>query len=314
MKQLIDLTDIPNLNDLVALARQIKQNPLQNKHLGEGKTIGLLFFNASLRTRLSTQKAAQNLGLNCMVMNLNTEGWQIEFEDGAVMNQGTQEHIKEAAQVVSQYCDIIGLRTFATLSDKEADYAETVIQKFKQYATSPIVSLESATLHPLQSIADLITIEEQKTIEQPKIVLTWAPHPRALPQAVGNSFAAFAGEFYENVSICNPKGFDLAPEFTKNAKVYHNQEEALKDADFVYAKNWSSYENYGATTDAHNDWTITQEKLKPGAKFMHCLPIRRNVIATDAVLDSSASLVIEQANNRTFSAQAVLQSILNENK
>lgn len=312
MKQLIDLTDIPNLNELVTLARQIKQNPLQNKHLGEGKTIGLLFFNASLRTRLSTQKAAQNLGLNCMVMNLNTEGWQIEFGDGAVMNQGKQEHIKEAAQVLSQYCDIIGLRTFATLSDKEADYAETVIQKFKQYATSPIVSLESATLHPLQSIADLITIEEQKTIEQPKIVLTWAPHPRALPQAVSNSFAAFAGEFYENVSICNPKGFDLAPEFTKNAKVYHNQEEALKDADFVYAKNWSSYENYGATTDAHKDWIITQEKLKPGAKFMHCLPIRRNVIATDAVLDSSASLVIEQANNRTFSAQAVLQSILND--
>lgn len=312
MKNFTSIKDVKNLDQLVATALDIKQDPFNYKSYGSNKTLGLLFFNPSLRTRLSTQKAAMNLGMNVMVMNLNNDGWAIEMEDGTVMNQGTAEHIKEAAAVVSQYCDIIGIRTFASLTDRTADYKEEVLQKFINYASVPVVSLESATLHPLQSLTDLITIEEQKTSAKPKVVLSWAPHPRALPQAVANSFAEWMSAANVEFVIANPEGFDLSPDFTANAKVYHNQDEAFKDADFVYTKNWSSYNDYGKIGQGLDDWMITAEKmaLTNQAKFMHCLPVRRNVVVADEVIDSKASLVIEQANNRTYAAQAVLLKML----
>ena len=244
MKQFTSIKDITDINDLLSLSKKVKANPLGFKSYGENKTLGLLFFNPSLRTRLSTQKAAMNLGMNVMVMNLNNDGWSIELEDGTVM-EGTQEHIKEAAGVISQYCDIIGIRTFASLSDRTEDYNEEIINKFIDYALVPVVSLESATLHPLQSFADVITIDEVKTKAKPKVVLTWAPHPKALPQAVANSFVEWMSKTDVELVITNPEGFDLSSQFTEGIKVIHDQDEALKDADFVYAKNWSSYEDYG---------------------------------------------------------------------
>lgn len=312
MKKFTSIKDINSLPDWVETAKKLKANPYAFKHLGENKTLGLLFFNPSLRTRLSTQKAAMNLGMNVMVMNLNSDGWSIELEDGTVMDQGTQEHIKEAAGVISQYCDIIGVRTFPGLKNRDEDYSEKILNKFIQNALVPVVSLESATLHPLQSLADVLTVEEQKKTPKPKVVLTWAPHPRALPQAVPNSFAEWMKVADVDFVIANPEGFDLAPEFTEGVTVLHNQDEALKDADFVYAKNWSSFEEYGKIGQGFNDWQITTEKmaLTNQGKFMHCLPVRRNVIVADAVIDSDASLVLEQANNRTYAAQAVLYKML----
>ena len=247
-----------------------------------------------------------------MIMNLNNDGWTIEMEDGAIMDQGSQEHIKEAAGVISQYCDIIGIRSFASLKDKEQDYNETLLNKFIGNATVPVFSLESATLHPLQSFADLLTIEEHKQNAIPKVVLTWAPHPKALPQAVANSFAEWMKEAEVDLVIANPENFDLADEFTNGVEVSHDQDEALKDADFVYAKNWSSFAEYGNTSEDLEDWTITKAKmaLTNEAKFMHCLPVRRNVVVTDEVIDSAASLVLQQANNRTFATQTVLYNLL----
>lgn len=316
MKKFTSVKDITNIKELLRLTKEIKDNPFRFKSLGENKTLGLLFFNPSLRTRLSSQKAAINLGMNVMVMNLNSDGWSIELEDGTIMNQGTQEHIKEAAGVVSQYCDIIGIRTFAGLKDKESDYAEEIITKFIKHATVPVISLESATLHPLQSFADVITIQEHKKTDRPKVVLTWAPHPKALPQAVGNSFVEWMKETDVDLVIANPEGFDLSPEITKGVKITHNQNEALKDADFVYAKNWSSFEDYGKIGTGHDDWTITQQKmdLTNDGKFMHCLPVRRNVVVSDEVLDGPNSLVLNQANNRTYSAQTVLLKMLQDEK
>lgn len=316
MKKFTSVSDVTDLDQLITLALQIKENPYGYKKYGENKTIGLLFFNPSLRTRLSTQKAAENLGMHVMMMNVNQDGWIIELEDGAIMNQGSQEHIKEAAGVISQYCDIIGIRTFASLQNRLEDYQEKILNKFTQYATVPIVSLESATLHPLQSLADVITIKEFKTIKRPKVVLSWAPHPKALPQAVPNSFVEWMKQIDVELVVTNPEGFNLAAEFTNGVTVIHNQEEALKNADFVYAKNWSSYEDYGKTGADLLDWTITQNKMKltKGAKFMHCLPVRRNVVVTDDVIDSNDSIVIHQANNRTYAAQAVLLSILKNEK
>lgn len=312
MKKFTSIKDVPDLNQLLDLAKKVKQHPLDFKSYGMDKTLGLLFFNPSLRTRLSTQKAAMNLGMNVMVMNLNNDGWSIELEDGRVMNQGTQEHIKEAAGVVSQYCDIIGIRTFATLSDQASDYSEKVLNKFIRYATVPVVSLESATLHPLQSLADMMTIEEHQNTPRPKVVLTWAPHPKALPQAVANSFAEWVKESRAELVIANPEGFDLSKNFTEGIKVVHDQDEALANADFVYAKNWSSFTDYGKIGQNLEDWCITKEKmaLTNGAHFMHCLPVRRNVVVSDEVLDSNASLVLQQANNRTYAAQAVLLKML----
>ena len=312
MKNFTSINDVANLKQLVDQALAIKQNPLAHKSYGEDKTLGLLFFNPSLRTRLSSQRAATNLGMKVMVMNLNNDGWTLEMEDGAIMDQGSQEHIKEAAGVISQYCDIIGIRSFASLKNREDDYNETLLNKFIAHASVPVFSLESATLHPLQSFADLITIEEHKQIARPKVVLTWAPHPKALPQAVANSFAEWMKLAEVDLTIANPVNFDLAPEFTEGIEILHNQEEALKNADFVYAKNWSSYNNYGQTLANLNDWTITSARMAVTnqAKFMHCLPVRRNVVVADEVIDSAASLVLQQANNRTFAAQTVLLNLL----
>ncbi|MTI41684.1 N-acetylornithine carbamoyltransferase [Fulvivirga lutimaris] len=312
MKNFTSIKDVPDVKALLQLAQEIKKQPYNYKSYGENKTLGLLFFNPSLRTRMSTQKAAQNLSMQVMVMNLNSDGWQIELEDGTVMNQGTQEHIKEAAGVISQYCDIMGVRTFPSLTDKEADYSEKVLNKFLEHSLIPVISLESATLHPLQSFADLITIVEQKKIAKPKVVLSWAPHVRSLPQAVSNSFAQWMSNADVDFIITNPEGFDLADEFTNGTKVIHDQDEALANADFVYAKNWSSYEDYGKIRTDLNQWQITNKKmaLTNDGKFMHCLPVRRNLVVADEVLDSEASIVLQQANNRTYAAQAVLLNIL----
>lgn len=314
MMNFTSVKDISNMEAWLKKALEIKANPFAYKEFGQNKTLGLIFLNPSLRTRLSTQKAAMNLGMNVMVMNLGTEGWSIEMTDGTVMDQGSQEHIKEAAGVISQYCDIIGIRTFAELKNRDEDYSEKVLTKFIQSARVPVVSLESATLHPLQSLADLITIEEQKKVTRPKVVLSWAPHPRALPQAVANSFVEWMKQADVELVITNPEGFDLASEFTDGVPVVHNQDEALAGADFVYAKNWSSFENYGQTAPNLTNWTISQAKmdLTNNGKFMHCLPVRRNVVVTDEVIDSQNSLVLEQANNRTYAAQTVLLKMLQD--
>ncbi|MBE0392367.1 N-acetylornithine carbamoyltransferase [Flavobacterium sp. PL002] len=306
------IKDIDSLSKWVKSAIKIKSNPLKNKKLGKNKTLGMLFFNPSLRTRLSTQKAALNLGMNVMVMNFTNEGWTLEFEDGAVMNQGASEHIKEAAEVVSQYCDIIAVRAFAGLVDKEKDNAETVMAGFLKYATVPIVNMEGCTGHPLQALADAITMEEHKTAYKPKVVLSWAPHPKALPQAVANSFVEMMQLQDADFVITHPEGYELNPEITKNSIIEYDQNKAFENADFIYTKNWSNYNDYGKITNSDPSWTVTAEKmaLTNNAKFMHCLPVRRNVVVADEVLDSENSIVIEQANNRTYAAQLVLQKIL----
>lgn len=311
MKQFLSVKDVDNIDDLVKDAIELKKAPFGHKKLGENKTIGIIFFNSSLRTRLSTQKAARSLGMEVLVMNF-TEGYNIETEDGVVMNADTQEHIKEAAAVIGQYCDIIALRSFPRFEDRDQDYSEHIINNFAKFSKVPVVNLESATRHPLQSLADLITIEELKTKEKPKVVLTWAPHPRRLPQAVSNSFAEWLNETDYDFVITHPKGYELSPDFVGNAKVEYDQNEALKDADFVYAKNWSAYEPYGEILSQDDSWQITTEKmdLTNNGKFMHCLPVRRNVIVSDGVLDSDYSAVIQEAGNREFSAQIVLKKIL----
>lgn len=313
MKNFISVHDVADVEALAQEAISIKNNPNQYKHLGDGKTMVLLFLNPSLRTRLSTQKAAYNLGMHTIVMNVGLEGWKLEFEDGAIMSGDSAEHIKEAAAVVSQYADIIGIRSFAELKDKEYDYSEFIFSQFVKYVSVPMVNLESATLHPFQSLTDLITIREFK-IKKPKIVLTWAPHPRALPQAVANSFSQWMNKADVEFVIANPPEYDLSKEFTGNAQVFHDQEEAFEGADFIYAKNWSSYEYYGRIIWDNLDWTVNAEKMRltNNAKFMHCLPVRRNIIVTDEVLDSSNSVVIQQASNRVWAAQVVLKKILEE--
>lgn len=312
MKNYTHINNLEDLQKTVQEALSLKKNEFEFEHLGKGKTICLLFFNNSLRTRLSTQKAAQNLGLNTIVMNFGSEGWQMEYEDGAVMNQNKSEHIKEAAKVVSQYCDIVAIRAFASLTDKEKDEAEIVINSFKKLAGVPVVNLESSTGHPLQALADAITLEENKVLHKPKVVLSWAPHPKALPHAVANSFINMMKLQEADFVITHPEGYELNPEIVGNTKVETNQEKAFENADFVYVKNWSSYKNYGQVIPPEKNWTITEEKmsLTNNGKFMHCLPVRRNVVVADAVIDSENSLVIEQANNRTYSAQIVLKEIL----
>ena len=274
--------------------------------------MGLIFFNSSLRTRLSTQKAAQNLGMNVMMMNVGTDSWGLEMEDGVVMDGTKAEHVKEAAAVLGQYCDLIGIRAFAELQNRDKDYAEQVLSQFQKYAGVPIVNLESATRHPLQSLADCITIEELKTKPRPKVVLTWLPHFKALPQAVPNSFCEWMNRTDVDFFVTHPEGYNLAPEFVGNATVLHNQAEALQNADFVYGKNWSSYESYGQVLTQEPTWMMTQQKmdLTDNGKFMHCLPLRRGLKVADEVLDSDASVVIQQAGNRVWSAQTVLKEIL----
>ena len=315
MKNYLSIHDLPSIKETVAEAISLKKNPLQFQDLGKNKTIGLLFFNNSLRTRLSTQKAALNLGMEPIVMNFGSEGWQLEFEDGTLMDQGKSEHIKEAAQVISQYCDVIAIRAFAGLQDKGKDEAEEVLESFKKYATVPILNMESSVGHPLQALADAITIEEHKPAkEKIKVVLSWAPHPRALPHAVGNSFAemVLAHEDDFDFVIAHPEGYELDPNKTKGAQIEYDQKKAFEGADFIYTKNWSSYKDYGKVACKDSSWIITADKmaLTDRAKFMHCLPVRRNVVVADEVLDSDTSIVIEQANNRTFSAQIVLKKII----
>ena len=311
MTHYTSVNDIDNINSWINEAKQLKENPLKYADLGKNKTLGLLFFNSSLRTRLSTQKAALNLGMDPIVMNVSGDAWGIEFGDGTVMNGNTAEHIKEAAAVVSQYCDIIAVRAFPTLIDKDKDESEHVLAAFKKYASVPIVNMESATGHPLQALTDAITISEHTKKTKPKVVLSWAPHVKALPHAVANSFVQVMQKMDVDFVITHPEGYNLNSEITKNTPVTYNQEDAFANADFVYVKNWSSYNDYGKVLSTSQDWMITKQKLGE-AKFMHCLPVRRNVIVEDAVLDSDNSLVIQQANNRTYAAQLVLKKILKD--
>ncbi len=312
MNQFLSINDVANPQQLVKDALALKINPLGYAQLGKNKTLGLLFFNASLRTRLSTQRAAQNLGMDVMVMNMSNEGWQLEFEENVIMNGTPAEHIKEAAAVISQYCDIIGIRTFSGLVNREEDYNERALNAFVAHATVPIVSLESATLHPLQSLTDWVTIEEYKKVDKPKVVLTWAPHPKALPQAVANSFVQWIKNAPVELVVTHPQGYELASQFSDGITIEYNQDKAFENADFVYAKNWSSYTDYGKIGSQKNDWMITEEKMKltNNGAFMHCLPVRRNMVVSDSVLDNGNSLVIQQAENRIYTAQAVLKSIL----
>ena len=309
MKHFTSIKDISDIHSWIKEAKKIKENPLKNKNLGKNKTLGLLFFNSSLRTRLSTQKAALNLGMNTIVMNVSEDAWGIEFENESVMNGTSAEHIKEAAAVVSQYCDVIAVRAFPTLKDKEKDEYEQVLNAFLKYASVPIINMESATGHPLQGLTDAITIAENSTKKRPKVVLSWDPHVKALPHAVPNSFIEAMQKMDVDFVITNPEVYNLDKNITKNTTIIHDQKEAFKHADFVYAKNWSSYDDYGQILKTDLDWMITKEKIGD-AKFMHCLPVRRNVVVEDAVLDSKNSLVIQQANNRTFAAQLVLKKIL----
>ncbi|TMU55497.1 acetylornithine carbamoyltransferase [Flagellimonas algicola] len=309
MKHYLSINDIKDLEAAVAEAIELKKDPVKFKSLGKDKTVCLLFFNNSLRTRLSTQKAAINLGMEVMVMNFGSEGWQLEFEDGTVMNQGKAEHIKEAAQVVSQYCDIVAIRAFAGLENKALDEAEVVLNGFKKYANVPVVNMESSVGHPLQALADAITLEEFGSKDRPKVVLSWAPHPRALPHAVANSFVEMMKLQDADFVITHPKGYELNPEITNGCQIEYDQDKAMENADFVYVKNWSSYSDYGKVISQDPNWMLTQAQLGT-AKFMHCLPVRRNVVVADVVLDSDQSLVVEQANNRTYSAQIVLKKIL----
>ena len=314
MKHFTSVNDIEDPMALVKEAIELKKTE-RISQIGKNKTIGLLFFNSSLRTRMSTQKAAQNLGMEVMILNVNNDGWALEFEEGAVMNGKTVEHIKDAAAVMGLYCDILAIRCFPNLENKEDDYADTIINQFIQYAKVPVVSLESATRHPLQSLADMITIQEHKTKEKPKVVLTWAPHIKPIPQVVANSFAEWTLSIGYDLTITHPEGYELSEEFTKGAIIEFNQEKALQDADFVYVKNWSSFTEYGKVLPVKEDWMLTNEKLKGtnSVKVMHCLPVRRNVELSDEVLDSENSLILQQAENRVYAGQTVLKKILESN-
>ena len=308
MKDYMYISDLEDLDSTIKEAIQLKKSPFEFIDLGKKKTLVLLFFNSSLRTRLSTEKAAKNLGMEVIILNVS-DTWNLEFDNGTVMNLNTSEHVKEAAQVISQYADIIAIRSFASLMNKAKDEAEQVLKSFIKYASVPIVNMESATAHPLQALTDAITIEELKSVKRPKVVLSWAPHPKALPQAVANSFVKMMQTREVDFSMTHPKGYELNSEIVKDTPIYYNQYEALKNADFVYVKNWSSYSDYGKILSDDKNWMMTKDKLGD-AKFMHCLPVRRNVVVEDTVLESDNSVVIQQANNRTFAAQIVLKKIL----
>lgn len=315
MKRFTSVDDVvrsTGLDAILETSGRVAADPWCYADAGRRRTLGLLFFNPSLRTRMSTQKAAQLLGMDTIVMNVGSDSWTLETRDGVVMDGGATEHIREAAAVMGQYCDILGIRTFAGLKDRDFDYAETVLESMITYSGVPVVSLESATRHPLQSLADLITIQSLVPARRPKVVLTWAPHPKALPQAVANSFAEWMLAANMDLVITHPEGYELAPEFVRGATILHDQDSALDGADIVYAKNWSSYQQYGAILSKDPSWTITPQKMARTnhARFMHCLPVRRNVIVTDEVLDSEQSIVIQQAANRVVSAQAVLYHLL----
>lgn len=312
MKQFLHVSDIGDLGAALKEAAQVKETPFAWKSLGENKTIILIFFNNSLRTRLSSQKAAMNLGMNTMVLNINGESWKLETEMGVVMDGDKAEHLREAIPVIGSYCDIIGVRSFAGLKDKDFDYAETILSQFIKYSGRPVISLESATVHPCQAFADLITIDQYKTKTRPKVVMTWAPHPKALPQAVPNSFAEWMNAADVDFVITHPHGYKLDPRFTAGARIEYDQMKAFEGADFVYAKNWSSYTDYGQVASTDRSWTVgaRQMALTDNARFMHCLPVRRNMIVTDEVIDSERSIVIPEAANRVVSAQVVMKRML----
>ena len=312
MRHFTSVKQLGNWQDAWAAAKQVKDHPFADQELGRNKTLLMVFFNNSLRTRLSTQKAALNLGMNVIVLDVAHGAWKLETERGVIMDGDKSEHLLEAIPVMGSYCDVIGVRSFARFESKEDDYNEMILNQFIQYSGKPVFSMEAATRHPLQTYADLITIEEHKKKERPKVVMTWAPHPNALPQAVPNSFVEGMELAGYDFVIANPEGYDLAPEFVGNAKVTHNQDEALEGADFVYAKNWSSYEQYGQVLSRDRSWTVSAEKmaLTNNAFFLHCLPVRRGMIVTDDVIEAPTSLVIPEAANRVVSAQTVLKEIL----
>lgn len=320
MKQFISVDDVPDIDNLVGKALQYKANPYRDQTLGANKRIGCLFLNPSMRTRLSTQIAASNLGMESILFNVGSEGWALEFEEEAIMSGNTVEHVKDAAPIFGKYFDVLAIRTFPSLKNREDDYSELYINQFIKYAGIPVVSLESSTLHPLQSLTDVITITEnfdfEKEKRRPKIVLTWAPHVKPLPQCVANSFAQWINAWDRaDFVITHPEDYELSTQFTKGATITHNQDEALKDADFVYVKNWSTYEDYGRIYSNDPEWMLTQEKLEQtrNARVMHCLPVRRNVELSDEILDGPNSLVTQEAGNRVWAAQAVLSEILRHN-
>lgn len=314
MKTFTNVKDLGDLKAAVREALEVKSNRYGYKQLGTDKTLLMVFFNSSLRTRLSTQKAGMNLGMNTMVLDINQGAWKLETERGVIMDGDKPEHILEAIPVMGAYCDLIGVRAFAQFEDKTFDYSETILQQFIQYSGKPVFSMEAATGHPLQAFADLITIEEHKTKDRPKVVLTWAPHPRALPQAVPNSFADFMNEADVEFVITHPEGYELAGEFVRGAKVEYNQMKAFEGADFIYAKNWAAYQDphYGKILSTDRSWTVSERQMgvTNDARFMHCLPVRRNMIVTDEVIESSRSLVIPEAANREISAQLVMKRML----
>ena len=314
MKHFTSMKQLGDLKQALAEAAYVKANPFADQALGRNKTVLLVFFNNSLRTRLSTQKAALNLGMNPIVLDINQGAWKLETGRGVVMDGDKSEHILEAIPVMGSMCDMIGVRSFARFESRDDDYNEVILNQFIEYSGKPVFSMEAATRHPLQTFADIITIEEHKTKARPKVVMTWAPHPRALPQAVPNSFAEGMSMTDYDFVIANQEGYDLAPEFIGNAKVTHNQDEALEGADFVYAKNWAPYREdiYGKVVNYDMDWTVSAKKmaLTDNAFFMHCLPVRRNMIVTDEVIESPRSLVIPEAANRVVSAQTVLKMLL----
>lgn len=314
MKKFTCVQDIGPLDIALAKAAEVKANPFSDQILGKNKTLLMIFFNSSLRTRLSTQKAALNLGMNVIVLDINQGAWKLETERGVIMDGDKSEHILEAIPVMASYCDIIGVRSFARLEDKAFDYNETILNQFIEYSGKPVFSMEAATRHPLQSFADLITIEEYKKVERPKVVLTWAPHPKALPQAVPNSFAEWMRETDYEFVITHPEGCELSEEFTKGVKIEYDIEAAYKDADFIYAKNWSKFNDpdYGKVVNIDRSWMVDEKKMQltRNAKFMHCLPVRRNMIVSDDVIESKDSIVIPEAANRVVSAQVVIREML----
>ena len=316
MRNFTSITQLGDLKDALAAAKYVKENPFADQELGRNKTLLMIFFNSSLRTRLSTQKAALNLGMNVIVLDINQGAWKLETERGVIMDGDKPEHLLEAIPVMGSYCDVIGVRAFAKFESKEDDYNEVIVNQFIKYSGKPVFSMEAATRHPLQTFADMITIEEFKKVEKPKIVLTWTPHPKALPQAVANSFAEGINMTDYEFVITHPHGYELDPTFVGRAKVEYDQRKAFEGADFIYAKNWSAYsgDNYGKVLCTDRDWTVDSEKmaLTNNAFFMHCLPVRRNMIVTDDVIESPQSIVIPEAANRVVSAQTVLKEILKE--
>jgi N-succinyl-L-ornithine transcarbamylase len=323
MKQFISAHDVPDISSLINKALDYKANPWKDEMMGKHKRLGCLFLNPSMRTRLSTQVAAQHLGMETVIFNVGNEGWALEFEDGAIMNGTTVEHVKDAAPIMGQYFDILAIRTFPGLKDREADYSEHIIHQFIKYAGIPVISLESATLHPLQSLTDLITIQESLSSSainnpsllnrKPRIVLTWAPHVKPLPQCVANSFAQWVNAWGKaDFIISHPKGYELNEQFTNGATIEYDQDKALENADFIYVKNWSAYQPYGTLPPFGGEWMLTNEKIRKtcNARVMHCLPVRRNVELSDEILDGSNSLITQEAANRVWAAQAVLSTIL----